>query len=289
MRTIPIALEAHYESGATSLARLWRIERTDGVVFGFTDHDANITFSGLVYRTTSAFDASAISSSADLSVDNLEVLGVLDEDGIEAEDIEAGLWDGASIVVREVCWADLTKGAVILRAGTIGNVQRKRGQYVAEMRGLLQSLQNTIGDIVDARCNATLGDSRCGIDLGGSPTWRGTGSVTSASSRRAFLASGPLFASGFFDYGTVRFTSGANAGLSMEIKQHLLGHSPAEASFALQLAMPFDIQAGDAFVATRGCDHTAATCKAVFGNLVNFRGFPSVPGQDQALLFGGQG
>lgn len=44
MKTIPTALQAHYASGGTTLATLWKITRADGIVFGFTDHDAPIPF-----------------------------------------------------------------------------------------------------------------------------------------------------------------------------------------------------------------------------------------------------
>ena len=39
MKTLSAALQAHLDSGTTTLAWCWRIERADGVVFGFTDHD----------------------------------------------------------------------------------------------------------------------------------------------------------------------------------------------------------------------------------------------------------
>ena len=40
---------------ATPRAALcWRVERADGEVFGFTDHDAPITFGGLTYEARPA-------------------------------------------------------------------------------------------------------------------------------------------------------------------------------------------------------------------------------------------
>jgi uncharacterized phage protein (TIGR02218 family) len=38
--------------------------------------------------------------------------------------------------------------------------------------------------------------------------------------------------------------------------------------------------AGDAFAVTAGCDKRVETCKARFANVVNFRGFPSMPGNE---------
>ena len=127
----------------------------------------------------------------------------------QAEDIEAGLWDGASIEIRQVNWASLSDGAEIVRVGKIGNIQRKRGQYVAEMRGLMQALQNIIVSTVQPKCDAVLGDARCGIDLDGSPTYRGTGTVIDITSGRAFTASGLAQAADYFTAGLVTFGAGA--------------------------------------------------------------------------------
>jgi uncharacterized phage protein (TIGR02218 family) len=49
--------------------------------------------------------------------------------------------------------------------------------------------------------------------------------------------------------------------------------------------LPYDpsfhtIAPGDAFSLTPGCDKSFATCQAKFGNGVNFRGFPHIPGND---------
>ena len=49
MKTLPLALQAHLDSGATTLAWCWRIERSDGVVFGFTDHDRELSFGGVTF------------------------------------------------------------------------------------------------------------------------------------------------------------------------------------------------------------------------------------------------
>ena len=58
MKTLPPALQAHLDSGATTLAWCWRIERADGVVFGFTDHDRELSFGGVDLRARSGLAAS---------------------------------------------------------------------------------------------------------------------------------------------------------------------------------------------------------------------------------------
>ena len=42
---------------------------------------------------------------------------------------------------------------------------------------------------------------------------------------------------------------------------------------------------GDALVLTAGCDRRFATCRQKFGNTVNFRGFPHIPGSDFVLRY----
>jgi uncharacterized phage protein (TIGR02218 family) len=53
--------------------------------------------------------------------------------------------------------------------------------------------------------------------------------------------------------------------------------------------MPRPIQAGDTFSITAGCDKRFETCRDRFSNVVNFGGFPHMPGNDFALSYAKQG
>lgn len=279
---ISAALDAHYASSAETTARLWKLTRRDGQVFGFTDHDAPITYLSVDYEPTSAFDASAISTRGELNVDGLEALGLLDSEGITEQDIEAGLWDGASCVLMEVNYKDLTMGHNTLSTGDVGQIQRKGLTYTAELRGLMQAFQNNIGRVVVASCDADLGDTRCGVDL---EALRVSGTVTTGAATRTFTASALAQAANYFTYGVVTWVTGSNAGKSMEVKQHSAG-----GVFSLQLDMPETIDVGDTFTVVPGCNKAGRTgdCKTKFNNLVNFRGFEDVPGQKKVLIYGGQ-
>ena len=87
--------------------------------------------------------------------------------------------------------------------------------------------------------------------------------------------------SGYYSAGEVQWTSGANIGLSMEVKEYLNGQ------VTLMLPMPFTVQAGDTFKAIAGCDKTITTCCNRFANAVNFRGEPYIPGMDAILTTAG--
>ena len=53
---------------------------------------------------------------------------------------------------------------------------------------------------------------------------------------------------------------------------------------ALWTSLPEPPAVGDTLTLTQGCGKTRADCMA-FGNIVNFRGFPDVPGSDQVLRY----
>jgi hypothetical protein len=77
-----LQIQAHLDSGTTALSWCWRIERADGIVFGFTEHDRPLEFGGVTYEPESGFAASEIRSGTDLAVDSQEAEGVLTSDTI---------------------------------------------------------------------------------------------------------------------------------------------------------------------------------------------------------------
>lgn len=186
MRSISSALAAHLAGEVVTLATLWKIVRTDGAIFGFTDHDQDITVGGQTYLSTGGHTSSAIVWSSDLSNSNQEVTAVFDSAAITSGDVMAGLWDYAAVTLYLVNYADLTMGTLPLTTGLLGEVTLKRGQYVAELRGLAQLLDQEIGQIYSATCRAKFGDSKCKVNLA---PLTFTASVTSLSSNRVFGAS----------------------------------------------------------------------------------------------------
>ena len=55
---------------ATTIARAWMVRRADGMVLGFTDHDAVLTFEGVRFRPAHGLSARALVQATGLSVDN---------------------------------------------------------------------------------------------------------------------------------------------------------------------------------------------------------------------------
>jgi len=278
MKPISSTLQAHLAGELTNLAYLVKIARTDGTIKGFTTFDKNLTIGGVTYKADGALTPSALESTSGLSVDNLEVTGILDSSDITAADIEAGLYDNARIDVYACNWTDLTQGTVQLRRGWLGEVVRSGGHYAAELRGLHDLLQRVVGDYYTPECRYDLGDSRCTINL---TPLTVMGTVTAVTDKANFADSARTEADGFFNYGKLIWTSGANDGLSMEVK-HWDGSSLV---FTLWLPMPNPITVGDTYSVYPGCDKRFTTCANKFSNAVNFGGFPYVPGVGNILQY----
>jgi uncharacterized phage protein (TIGR02218 family) len=165
VKTISSALAQHLAGEVTTLATCWQITCRDGVVLGFTDHVHDLEMDGVIYAAASGYTRTAIRGTADLAVDNLDVESVFSDDGITEEDLRTGKYDFAEVRMFLVNYEDLAQGILKLRRGWLGEVTIRDGMYVAELRGMTQRLQMTVGEVYAPDCAADLGDARCGVDL----------------------------------------------------------------------------------------------------------------------------
>jgi uncharacterized phage protein (TIGR02218 family) len=277
MKTLPTGLDAHLQSGTTTLCWCWRLTRRDGTKLGFTDHDRDLVFDGTVFEAAAGFTASEIKDSVGLNVDNLEVTAAVTSQRLADKDLAAGIYDDAKVEIFRVNWQVVSQ-RVLMRSGSLGEVKRTGFAFAAEVRGLAHYLQQPKGRVFQYSCDADLGDARCAVNLATAAN-AGTGTIVTVSSTRRFTASGVTsFASGWFTRGLLTFTSGAAIGQKIEVKSHSL--VAGVANFELWAPAVAPLLAGQTFSVTAGCDKTIGTCSTKFANAVNFRGFPHMPGND---------
>ncbi|MCB1491910.1 MAG: DUF2163 domain-containing protein [Rhodobiaceae bacterium] len=280
MKALSPDFQTHLDTGVTTLCWCWRITRRDGAVLGFTDHDEAVDFDGVSHEPDSGFTSSALTANLGLSVDDADVEGVLSSDAITETDLVKGLYDGATVRVYRVNWADPDQ-RVLMRSGTIGEVERTGAAFRAEFRGLTDALQQPVGRVFQAGCDAELGDARCGVDLE-QAAYKGTGQVVADLGDGWLTATGlESFAEGWFSGGTLTVTSGEATGAVYRIRTHR--RDTGGDTLALWQTPAVALVTGIAFEARTGCDKTFATCAARFANIANFRGFPHMPGNDFIL------
>lgn len=162
MRAVPADLAARLESGAASLCHAWILTRSDGVVLGFTDHDRDLVVDGATCRAASGWTAGAHEATAGFAPGLSAALGALDDGAVTEADIEAGLYDGASVACLRADWSrpDLF---VRLWTARIARLRREGQAFTAELEGPLADLDRVAGRTFGRLCDAVLGDGRCGV------------------------------------------------------------------------------------------------------------------------------
>lgn len=286
MREIPQLLQASLDSGATTLARCWKVKRRDDMVMGFTDHDQDLNFDGIVFEPESGLTPSALESVTGLAADSHQVSGALSSDRISDVDISTGLYDGATVTLYLVDWRDVAQRIVLAR-GQIGEIRRGDTAFEAEIVGLSDRLGQPFGRAYLHSCDCRLGEPKCGVDLA-DPKYLGQGLIGVVNDVQQFSVTGLTgFADGWFSGGVLTWTSGANDGLQAHVKAHLTAGT--ETVIELWLSPPNTVLPGDVFTITAGCDKTVATCAAKFDNILQYRGFPHMPGDDIAASYPNRG
>lgn len=273
----PGALEAHLATGITTVCRCWSLTRRDGVRYGFTDHDGDLSFDGLVFRADTGLTARAVQQTTGLAVDNTEVLGILNDAAISDADVDAGRFDGALVEAWLVNWA-APKERVLKFRGSLGEIERSGGSFRAELRGLAEKLNEPRGVVYQRPCAAVLGDNRCRVDLD-APGMSVEVPVSSVAERRILVVPAIAeFYERWFERGRIIVRSGAAQGLVGVVKSDRLLGATRRIELWEELRAP--LEPGDRVRIEAGCDKRPETCRLKFANFLNFRGFPHIPGED---------
>ena len=96
VKTLSNEFAEHLGSGATTLATCWILKRSDGVSFGFTDHDRAIELEGISCEPNAGFTGTEIKQSDSFASDDQDVSGVLSSDRITEADLMSGRYDAAT-------------------------------------------------------------------------------------------------------------------------------------------------------------------------------------------------
>ncbi|MGH6811311.1 MAG: DUF2163 domain-containing protein [Methylocella sp.] len=252
-----------------------------GLILTYTDADVPITLNGYTYLASSVLISGLkFKCSVGLEVDQQQItIAATAADTVGGvpflQALRNGVFDGAEIqreraFLNSFAPADTANpvGSVILfkgRIGTIDSIGRTTAQVTVNSDLVLLDLQMP-RNVYSPSCLHVLYDSGCGLVKS---AFAQAGSVGSGSTVSVINWTG---ASNNFIQGSLTFSSGLNAGVSVNVKD-------ADPGVGLVLSYPlYNVPAtNDAFTVYFGCDHTLNTCINKFANKVNFRGFPFLP------------
>lgn len=267
-------MRVFFDRELDSVATFWRVFRRDGVTLGFTSHDRDLSFGGLVHRAAPGMLPAAIRMTSAISGDSAEVEGVLSHASIRASDLAAGVFDDAAIAIGAVDWETLEHRT--LYTGRIGRIEDDALGFNAELRSAKHVLEHDLVPRTSPTCRAAFCGPGCGLSAA---RFTARAAIVAIEAEANRVALDPPPRSEHVD-GQLRFLGGPQTGLSF-------GILAVEGGWAtLDRPIASDLSVGPAVEIMEGCDHTLATCASRFGNAVNFRGEPFLPGNDLLARYG---
>ncbi len=284
MIDIPPALQAKLDAGVTTLAWCWVLTRRDGLVYGFTDHDRALTAAGVRCEPEAGFSAGSARVGSDSGPARAAVFGALDSDRLSQTDLVGGLWDSARVELYRVDWSE---PHLFFKAftGELGAVTFTDAGFEAEVAGLSARLNRRIGRVFSRRCDAELGDQRCGVDLAAGGLTQSVSLVSVLNGTGLQITGAADHPEGWFKHGVLTWSSGPNAGAAHRVMTDRA--AGADRILELHPAPAANPLPGDAAIVAAGCDKAFETCREKFANIANFRGCPHMPGNDVLLRHAG--
>jgi uncharacterized phage protein (TIGR02218 family) len=264
----------------TSLAYGWRLERCDGVTLGFTSHDCDVVFNGLLLRASPGMEPTSVVERMGFDNGGLDVRGALTSDALAQADIEAGRWDDAALTLFTFDWADSSQPAQHLAAGRLGTISYAGDRFETVFTGPNSVLRKPVAPFTSPTCRANFCDQQCGLNR-----MRFTREVMAMSNLgdTVALASDTNLVPAHFATGYLLWLEGPNCGLRSLILGNNINSVTLAAPPVEAISLPVRVSL------VEGCDKTIATCNSRFANTLNFRGEPHLPGNDILTRYPGAG
>lgn len=263
-----------FASELETVAAFWRVLRSDGLTLGFTSHDRDLWFDGVLHQSSPGMVPYSIKRTADFEPDSAEVEGALTHDTINAADLSEGRYDGAQVRIGIVDW-EIGETEILYR-GSIGAVLEQDGSFTAELVSRKAELFRDPVPRTSPGCRAQFCGPGCDLSP---PSFTHEGTLGSLHADTNSVVPIVEIDLALLLGGWLHWLDGPQAGIRMNITA-LTGASLG--GTALVLDMPIDpaTSPGSRIMLRQGCDHTLGTCASRFKNAVNFRGEPFLPGND---------
>ena len=255
-------------------ATFWRVERRDGVTLGFTSHDRDVWFDGLLHRAAPGMTPSAIRRSADIEPDSADVRGALSHDALDSVDLASGRFDGAHVRIGLVDWSSAEHET--LYRGTIGSVAEEEGAFTAELVSRKADLLRDPVPRTSPSCRAAFCGPGCTLPP---PAYTHEAVVAAVDPGLNAVTLTVAAPASSLAGGTLHWLDGPQAGLSAGIVLNGPG------GLVLDRALDPSTVPGIRALVREGCDHTLDTCATRFGNAINFQGEPFLPGNDMIYRY----
>ena len=263
-----------FSQSLESTAAFWRVLRRDGITMGFTTHDHDLWFDGVLHSATPGMVPSSIRRSAGFEADSAEVEGSLSHDSLSTADLSQGRFDGARVLIGLVDWE--TSEREVLYRGAMGSVMEEAGKFTCELQSRKAELQRDPIPRTSPSCRAQFCGPGCTLAAVRFTHEAVLGTIDFVANRVTVTTE---VAPALLATGTLRWLDGPHAGRTMAIL------AADDSGLVLDEPLNLSITAGLRCLVREGCDHRLDTCSTRFGNAINFQGEPFLPGNDQIYRY----
>lgn len=248
MQAIPTSMEGLRSLKSQRRATCWKITRSDGTIYRYTDHNsdlkvletvADLYTAGDPYKTFKSIgglSASARERAGNLEGGNLEASGAITLTDIKEVDLESGLFDNVAVIEYIVDWLYPHAGPFFFIEYEGSELSHTAEIWTGQLEGFPRILRTPAGDVYtkEGRVKA--------VPLS-SDTAEITSSVTQRRIFKTLIGSLDTTADAYDD-GVVVWTSGANDKTKSIVKK-VTDPGGGELQFELQLETAHDFAVGD--------------------------------------------
>lgn len=283
MKAIPLLLlDKLKKRGRSTCFLIKLVSKKDGSVYTFTTLNAALKFNDgehdVWYLPTNSLEPQNMLWTSNMEVDSTELHGWFDD--AVALAAGAGLLGVAEATIYRVCYTALEAGAEIVHHGVVGRMEYSasaQNTRKLQFRGLDHLLKTKKNALYSLTCRNDYGDARCGKEFVWDP-----GTISEVVDPFYYVKLADIAAApGAYNFGVVKFTSGDNANVELEVEEWL-----PDGWARLSFVTPYPMQPGDGVMLREDCDKFASTCIAK-SNIINFNGEHLTPVQDQSLMVPG--
>lgn len=256
---------------------LFTFELKNGVTLRYCTHSVPVTFGGSTWLPAPAgLSRSRVRWATGIEVDTLSIIFQTDASILVGTvpllaAAVLGLFDNCRVTFSRLFMSDFATpiDKLDLFQGNASPAEVLRTSLHLTIKSDLERLNVQIPpNVYQASCMHTLFDIGCAVN---SATYRVAGTVGSINANGS-IQTALAQASGYFQTGAIKFTSGANTGLTRTVKTFTSGAIYPTSPF------PYTVVAGDAFLITPGCDKRQnGDCLSKYNNVIHFKGMPFIP------------
>lgn len=250
--------------------KLFTLTLVNGAVYYLTNASEHIKYGGHKFISSPGVTLSAVRNSTDASKQTATATIIFDPAGLKLDTVKRGGLENATFEAVQVHSDNLAAGSMFLFGGYVDDIEHGELSVNVNLVGYSARAGGaTIGEVYSERCRNVFGDRRCKYPV--DTLAQHFSIINLGSTSQAFYAGGlTQVPEGYWNFGTVKFTKGDNAGRVYDM-------TVINAQVVITNPLAYPLAIGDEGELRPGCSKYRVECVNRWDNLLNMNAEPDVP------------